>query len=138
MRTFEGFFDTFGELDWLAIIVATLVVLFVVAMIFYGPVFGKMWAASAGQPYTMKLDAKTVIWGAVLAFIFQIGVAFLGAADDIEHSLVTALVFGGLLIGPVLYGQTMWLKRNRTAVLIDIAYAFSAIAVGGYVQGLMA
>jgi hypothetical protein len=138
VRTFDGLFDALGELDWLAIIVATLVVGLVVSMIFYGPVFGKAWAAAAGQPYGFKFDPKTDVPELILGFIFQVGVALLGAYDDIEHSLVTALVFGLLIVGAVLFGQTLWLKRNRTAVFIDIAYVFFAIAVGGYVQGLMA
>lgn len=137
MRTFSDFFESLGDLDWLAILVATLVVLFVVGVIFYGPVFGKRWAAAAGQPYSFKFNPKTDIPGLILSFVFQIGVAYMGVADDIEHSLVTALL-GILLVGPVLYGQMIWLKRNKVAVFIDIAYAFFAIAVGGYVQGLMA
>jgi hypothetical protein len=65
-------------------------------------------------------------------------VAYLGAYDDIEHSLVTALVAGVLLIGPVLYAQTLWTKRSRTMFVYELIYAFLAIAVGWYVQGLMA
>ncbi|HEX5630767.1 MAG TPA: DUF1761 domain-containing protein [Acidimicrobiia bacterium] len=137
MRTFSDFFESLGDLDWLAILVATLVVMLVVVVIFYGPVFGKKWAAASGQEYSMKFNPKTDIPGIILAFVFQIGVAYMVVADDIEHSLVTALL-GTLLIGSVLYGQTLWLKRNKVAVFIDIAYFFFAIAVGGYVQGLMA
>jgi hypothetical protein len=139
MRTFEGFFDILGELDWVAIIVATLVVYVVIGAILYGPVFGKQYAAANGYPYEgMKFDAKRDIPAMILAFLFQIGVAYLGAYDDIEHSLVTALVVGLYLFLPILYSRVLWLKGSRTAFLIDLVYLFFAVAVGGYVQGLFA
>lgn len=138
MRTFDGFFETLGDMDWLGILVATLVVGVVLGTIFYGPVFGKQWAAASGMPYTMKPPMNQIVWGTIIGFIFQIGVAFLGATDDIEHSIVTALVFGVFILGPVLYARVIWAKGNRTAFFIDFAYLFLAIAVGGYVQGLMA
>lgn len=138
MRTFDGFFDILGELDWLAIIVATLVVYVVIGFLLYGPLFGKKFAAAAGTSTAMKFDAKRDTTAVVVGFIFQIGVAYLGAYDDIEHSLVTALVAGILLIGPVLYAQVIWLKKSMTVFLYELIYAFFAIAVGGYVQGLMA
>ena len=138
MRTFDGFFDILGELDWLAIVVATIVVYVVIGFLLYGPIFGKKYWAAAGTTMEMKFYPKTDIPAIILAFVFQIGVAYLGAYDDVEHSLVTALVVGVLLIGPVLYSQTLWTKRNRTMALYDLIYAFFAIAVGGYVQGLMA
>ena len=138
MRTFDGFFETLGDMDWLGIVVATLVVGLVLGTIFYGPVFGKKWAAASGMPYTMKAPANQIIWGLIVGFIFQIGVAFLGATDDIEHSIVTALVFGVFVVGAVLYSRVVWSKGSRTVFFIDFAYLFLAIAVGGYVQGLMA
>ena len=138
MRTFDGFFDTFGELDWVAILVATIVVYVVVGFLVYGPLFGKKYAAATGASTAFKFDAKRDITALVLGFIFQIGVAYLGATDDIEHSLVTALVFGVLLIGPTLYYQVVYQKKQKVVFLYELIFAFLAIAVGGYVQGLVA
>ena len=139
MRTFDGFFDTLGNLDWVAILVATLVTVFVVAMIFYGPTpIGKKWAAETGVPFSMKFNPKTDIPGLILIFLFQIGVAFLGAYDDIEHSLVTALVVTLFIVGPMRYGAVLWAKGKAVTAYIDIAFVFFAVAVGGYVQGLFA
>jgi hypothetical protein len=138
MRTFEGFFDILGELDWLGIIVATLVVYVVVGFLLYGPIFGKRFAAATGSNTELKWDTKRDVPALIIGLIFQIGVAYLGAYDDIEHSLVTALVVGILVIGPVLYSQVIWLKKTMTAFLYELIYAFLAIAVGGYVQGLFA
>jgi hypothetical protein len=138
MRTFDGFFDVLGELDWLAIIVATIVVFAVLGFLVYGPLFGKKFAAATGGSTALKFEAKRDITALVMSFIFQIGVAYLGAFDDIEHSLVTALVVGILLIGPVLYSQVVYLKKNKTVFLYELIFNFLAIAVGGYVQGLMA
>lgn len=138
MRTFDGFFDILGELDWLGIIVATLVVYVVIGFLVFGPVFGKKFAAATGTSSEMKFDAKRDIPALVIGFIFQIGVAYLGAYDDIEHSLVTALVVGILVIGPVLYSQVIWIKKSMTAFIYELCYAFLSIAVGGYIQGLFA
>lgn len=136
MRTFDGFFEILGELDWLAIIVAALVAYVVLGFLVFGPVFGKKFAAATGGSSEFKFDPKVDIPGLIMAFIFQIGVAYLGAYDDFEHALVTALVAGILLIGPVLYAPVLWMKGNRTAFLYQLTYAFLSIAVGTYVQGL--
>ena len=138
MRTFSGFFDTFGELEWLGIVVATLVVAIVLGWIFYGPLFGKQLAAATGNTYSMKFDPKRDVPGLIVAFVFQIGVGFLGVADDFEHSLVTALVAGVLLIAPVLYMRVVYGHGKRFEFLVDTAYWFFAIAIGGYIQGLFA
>ena len=139
MRTFDGFIDTFGSLDWIAIIVATLVVTVILATIFYGPTpIGKKWAAETGVPFSMKLEPKRDITGFILALILQIGVAFLGAFDDIEHSLVTALLITLLILLPLRYGMVLWAKGSKTTALIDTVYVFFAIGVGGYIQGLFA
>lgn len=138
MRTFSGFFETLGDLDWLAIVVATIVVLAVITMLFYGPGLGKKWAQANGTEYSMKMDLKQDIPGLVQAFLLQIGVAYMGAADDIEHSLVTALMVTLFLIGPALMARVIWLDASKTAYAIDLGYYFCAVAVGGYVQGLMA
>jgi hypothetical protein len=138
VRTFDGFFNILGDLDWLAIIVATLVVSIVLGFIFYGPLFGKKLAAATGTPYSMKFDPKRDIPGLIVSFIFQIGVAYLGVADDIEHALVTALVAGVLLVVPVLYTRVIYAKGSRLEFSIDAGYWFFAIAVGCYVQGLFA
>jgi len=124
VRTFDGFFDVLGNLDWLAVIVATLVVGFVVAMIFYGPTpIGKKWAAETGVPFSMKFNPKTDIPGVILMLLFQIGVAFLGAYDDIEHSLVTALVVTLFIVGPLRYGAVVWAKGKPVTAYIDIAFS---------------
>jgi hypothetical protein len=138
MRTFDGFFDILSNLDWLAIIVATLVVAVGLGFIFYGPVFGRRLAAATGEPFSMKVDLKRDITGLLMAFVFQIGVAYLGAYDDLEHALVTAVVVGILLIAPVLYGSVLYGGGTRIAFLIDAGYYFFGIAVGTFVQGLFA
>ncbi|MEX0826965.1 MAG: DUF1761 family protein [Acidimicrobiia bacterium] len=138
MGTFDGFFETFGNLDWLAIIVAVVVVGVTVGTIFYGPTpIGKKWATAAGVPFSMKVD-KRYLPGFLLALLIQIGVAYLGALDDIEHSLVTALVVTLFVVVPVRYGDVIWAKGSKTTALIDTTYIFGAFAVGGYVQGLFA
>lgn len=135
MRTFDGLFETLGNLDWLAIMVAVVVV-GTVGMIFYGltPI-GKKWAAAAGVPFSMKVD-KRALPGFLVALLIQIGVAYLGALNDIEHSLVTALVVTLFVVVPVRYGDVIWAKGSKTTALIDTIYVFGALAVGGYVQGL--
>lgn len=138
MRTFDGFFEILGDLDWLAIIVATLVVAIGLGFIFYGPVLGRRLAAATGETFSMKIDLARDMTGMLMAFIFQIGVAYLGVYDDLEHALVTAVVIGILLIAPVLYGSVLYGGGKRIAFLIDAGYYFFAIAVGTFVQGLFA
>lgn len=140
--TFSDFFSSFGDLDWVAILVGTLV-LMVLGYLWYGPLFGKKWAAARGLPYNSSGGmpagmGRPLALTAVYLFVFNIGVNYMAPFDDIEAALVMAVVAGLFLIGPALYSYVVWAKQSTTAFVIDAAHWFVAVALAFYVQGLMA
>ncbi|HSG01396.1 MAG TPA: DUF1761 domain-containing protein [Vicinamibacterales bacterium] len=56
--TFEQFFEYLGDIDWLAVIVATIAAT-VIGILWFGPIFGKVWAKGGGT----AVDFKNPDWG---------------------------------------------------------------------------
>lgn len=140
--TFSDFFSSFGDLDWVAILVGT-VALMVLGFLWYGPLFGKKWAAARGIPYNEGSGMPAGMGGplaltAVYLFVFNIGVAYMAPFDDIESALVMGVIAGLFLIGAALYSSVVWAKQSTTAFVIDATHWFVAVALAFYVQGLMA
>jgi hypothetical protein len=138
--TFSDFFSSFGDLDWVAILVGT-VALMVLGFLWYGPLFGKKWAAARGIPYNAGSAAGMggpVAMTAVYLLVFNIGVAYMAPFDDIEAALVMGVIAGVFLIGAALYSSVVWAKQSNTVFVIDLTHWFVAIAVAFYVQGLRA
>ena len=138
--TFSDFFDRVGNLDWVAVLVGTLVVM-VLGMIWYGPLFGKKWSAETGMPMmsmTKMPEPSKLLGGFISAFVLSAAVNYFGALDDIEHSMVLALLLGVFVGGSYMYSQVVWAGKKMSVFLIDIAFAFVAITIVSYVQGLLA
>ena len=136
--TFDSFFDRLGDLDWLAVVVGA-VVFMVVGWLWYGPLFGKQWSAGTGiamdssMPATDKLIAMFVY-----SFVLSGAVNYFGVLDDIEHSLVTGILLGILVIGSASYAAVVWEKQKQSVWMINTLFVFVAITIVTYVQGLMA
>ena len=138
--TFSDFFDRLGNLDWLAVVVGTLVIM-VLGMLWYGPLFGKKWSAETGMPMmsmTKMPPPNQLIGGVISAFVLSAAVNYFGAVDDIEKSMVLALLLGVFVGGSYMYAQVVWAGRKMSVFLIDVAYAFVTITIVCYVQGLVA
>lgn len=145
--TFSDFFDSLGDLDWLAILVGT-VAMFIVGWLWYGPLFGKKWTAAngvsgggSGMP-----GASVLIKGFVQTFAINVGIAYfiplLHAAFQndytIETVLVSSFVLSFFVIGAAFYASVVYLKRSVTAWGIDTGYYLVGLAVAAYVQDLVA
>lgn len=138
--TFSDFFDRLGNLDWLAVVVGA-VVFMVLGAIWYGPLFGKAWSKATGEPamsMTKMPPTPQFVGGLIVAFLAAAAVNYFGALDDVEHSLVLALLLGVWVIGSFAYSHVVWEKRKLNLFLIEVAFSFVAIAVVSYVEGLMA
>ena len=138
--TFSDFFDRLGNLDWLAVVVGAIVFI-VLGAVWYGPLFGKKWSAETGMPMMKMTEMPKpdkLIGAFIYSFVASAAINYFGALDDIEHSLVLALLLGVFVIGSYMYSQVVWAKMKMSVFIIDLAYTFVAIAVVSYVQGLMA
>ena len=56
---------------------------------------------------------------------------------DFEHALVAGIVLAVLAIGPALYSQVVWSKKNATVFWIDLGFWYVATVVAVLVQGLI-
>jgi hypothetical protein len=137
--TFDSFFERLGDLDWLAVVVGA-VVFMVVGWLWYGPLFGKQWSAGTGiamdssMPATDKLIAMFVY-----SFVLSGAVNYFDVLDgDVEHSLVTGILLGILVIGSASYAAVVWEKQKQSVWMINTLFLFVAITIVTYVQGLMA
>ena len=138
MWTFSAFFDGFGNLDWLAILLGTAAAMFV-GFLWYGPLFGKLWAAKSGMGEQTGAPAKMVLTLGYFA-VFNIGLQYLGLVlgdFDFEHALVAGVVLAVMAIGPALFSGTVWAGRHPTVFLIDLSHWFVAGAVAVMVQSLV-
>jgi hypothetical protein len=144
--TFSDFFDSLGDLEWLAILVGT-VAMFIVGWLWYGPLFGKKWTAAHGVSGGSGVPEPAVlIKGFVQTFAINIGIAYFIPALHVvfqneatfETLIVSSFVLAFFVIGAAAYATVVYLKKSMTVWSIDTGYYFVGIAVAAYVQDLVA
>ena len=90
-------FDVLGDLNWLAVIGAT-VAYFALGGIWYAPaVFGNLWMRSAGIEAPEGTQASFYVIPALTCLLASIGVGMLAAAtgtDTVSEGIVLGLVTG--------------------------------------------
>lgn len=132
------------ETHWLAILVAALVG-FVVGGLWYGPLFGKAWAAARGlSDEDLKAGANMpMIFG--LTFLLNLFSAFV-----LDHVLATfgmpdmgtaVMVAGGIALGfivPAMGVNYLFSRMSLRLFLIDGFYWLIAYALMGVVFALLA
>jgi len=113
--TFENFFsDYLGNVDWLDVIVGA-VVLFALAWVWFGPLFGDMWRGETGREMSQP-DPATLVRGFVEFFLYGLGIALVYPAlhvtfqnaSSFQTLLVTSLVVSFLFTGVPLAGRVTW------------------------------
>ena len=142
--TFSNFFDTLGDLDWLALIVAGVAV-FAVAYVWYGPLFGKQWRAATGREMSTP-DPMTLAKGYIGFFLFGIGVAYFVPAlhiafqnpSSFETFVVSSLVLAFFVVGTALFSRVVWEGSSPILWAINFGFWFVAALVSAEVQDLMA
>lgn len=103
------------EINYLAVLVAA-VAAFVIGWVWYGPLFGKMWAKEKG----MMPDASMGMWSMVGEFVAQLVTAYVLAhfvamlvVEDVSMALQLAFwtwlgFYATMLVGPVLWEKGSW------------------------------
>ena len=136
--TFSWFFEGFGDLEWVAVLVGTAATM-VLGYLWYGPFFGKAWSSKAGVKMQSGEPGKMVMT-AVYFLVFNIGLQYLGLVTngfEFEHAVVAGIVLGVLAIAPALYSAVVWAKKHTTVFLIDATFWIAATAVAIMVQSLV-
>jgi hypothetical protein len=143
--TFSNFFDSLGDLEWVAILVAA-VAMFVFAWIWYGPLFGKAWSKATGMPMNSKPDPMGMAKGFLEFFGLSIGVAYFIPAlhhmfqnpASFETLIVSSFVLTLFVLAPFALGRVVWEKGKWSLWAIDVGFLFVGIALAAYIQDLMA
>lgn len=139
--TFSDFFDYFGDLDWLALLVAGVAV-YVLAWLWYGPIAGRAWADSRGREYGSEMpDAPVLVQGYIQFFLYGIGLAYFmpavhvtfGNPSSFETLLVTSFALSFFVIGMVLAGRVIWEGLSWAGWLIDVVFWFLASALSSWI-----
>ena len=138
--TFSNFFsDYLGNLEWLDVIIGG-VLLFVLAWVWYGPLFGDMWRSATGREMSQP-DPMTMVKGFLKFFVFGLGINLVfpaihitfGNAATFETLIVTAFAVSFLIAGMVLFSRVVWEGGSTTLWLIDFGFWFVGSFAYGYV-----
>jgi hypothetical protein len=138
MSTFDGLVSL-GDLHWGSILLGTAAAM-VLGFLWYGPLFGKLWASKSGAGAQSGEPAKLALT-AVYFLVFNAALQYLGlvfdGADDLEHAVVTGIIVGILAIGPALLSAVVWAKRSPVVFLIDVGHWVAVTFACVMVQGLI-
>jgi hypothetical protein len=136
--TFSGFFEFLGNLEWLAVLLGSVGTM-LLGYLWYGPLFGRLWASKSGAGMQSGEPAK-MVQTAIYFVVFNIALQYLSLVIgkfDIEKALVAGIILGILAIGPALYSRSVWAKTHMTVFFIDVAFWFAATVVAIIVQGFV-
>ena len=128
------------EMNWIAIAVAA-VSAFMLGGIWYGPLFGKKWAAYVGLSEEQQKSASMgkIFGGAfILSFIAAaVFAAFLGPQPGVEFATAAGLAAGLGWVAATFGINYLFAQRPFGLWLIDGGYATLQFTLYGLVLGLM-
>jgi len=134
------------QVNFIAVLVAV-VANFFVGYLWYGPLFGKMWAKEIGFDMSVKPPASTMVRGMIfsllgsffLAYVFAHNIAawgFVPGAKDMSFgaSLMSAVGFTWLgFFLPVDLNTVAWEGKSWKLFFINTAYHFVTLLVAGLI-----
>ena len=143
--TFSNLFDSLGDLDWLAVIVAAIAV-FALAWVWYTPLFGKAWSAATGKEMSGNPDPETLAKAGAVFILFSVGVAYFVTSlhhmfqnpASFETLVVSSLVLALFIVGSTMLSRVVWEGSSTTLWAIDFGFWFLAAVIAAEVQDLMA
>jgi Protein of unknown function (DUF1761) len=130
-------FDTLGELNWLAVIVATVAYFILGALWYAPPVFGRAWQRAGGvEPQEGQQAGLAIYISPLIAnFLAVVATAMLvlatGTTETSDAIMLGLVVWGGYVIGLTLLGATfdtrpsagVWFTINAGYHLIGLVGA---------------
>jgi len=137
------------DYNFLAIAAAALVPM-ILGGLYYGPLFGKQWAASTGKTMEeLEPNNKAVTYGLALlvAFIlaFSIktnielthkdvnsaGELIFGSFHTFKHGALHGLMTGVLVVTPVIVSLSLFHKMSAKNILLNVVFWLLAMALMG-------
>ena len=134
------------QVNFLAVLVAV-VANFFVGFLWYGPLFGKIWAKEIGYDMSVKPPKSVMVRGMVfsligsffLAFVFAHNIAAWSFVPETKsmstaESLMSAVVFTWLgFFLPVDLNTVAWEGKSWKLFFINTAYHFTTLLVAGLI-----
>lgn len=123
----------FGQVDILAAVAAT-VVMMILGILWYGPLFGKPWMAMVGLSMEQAKAGmkKGMILGLLTSLLtaYMIGLLLaLFAASSIEQAMTVSLVAWATFILTTELNGVAWEQRPWPLFGINLGYSFVATAL---------
>ncbi len=133
-----------SDINWLAVFVASLA-FFGLGMIWYGPLFGKLWqraiATDGGVALRQTNSARLLLAGFVMSMIIAVGMAIFLHGPDGHHQFdgayggLIGLMVGVLFILPTTVMNYIFARRSLALILIDGFYHIAANTLTGIILG---
>jgi hypothetical protein len=125
-------------INWLAVVVAA-VVFFGLGALWYGPLFGKMWAAAMGyntEDGSLKMEPSQMAITALMCLIMVVGVAWVLRATStvsVESALWrTFLMWAGFTAAGAALSQ-VWSGRPWTVWMVNVGYQLVGLLIAAVI-----
>jgi hypothetical protein len=132
-------FDAFGDLNWLAVIVAT-IVWFILGSVWYtDALFGKQWREATGVEMDGPPGVNIIVGTLVLYFITAVTLGLIAVsigADDFADGLVLGLVANIGFIGVNRAVTGLYEGANTALMKINASLNILAFAIMGVILAL--
>lgn len=129
-------FDTLGELNWLAVIVATVAYFILGALWYAPPVFGRAWMRAGGieMQEGQRPGPAVYIIPLIANFLAVVATAMLvvatGTTETSDAIMLGLVVWGGYVVGLTLLGATFD-TRPSAGVWFTINVGYHLIGLVG-------
>ena len=125
--------EDFGAVNWLAVVAGS-VVAFLVGWLWYSKLFGKIWMEGSNLPANAADDVPVV--ALVTNFVALFLMALVVGITATSNALITAVL---AILAVAVYAASMggFVKKSRTAILIDFSYVVVAGVVMIVAQGVL-
>lgn len=127
--------ERLGELNYLAIVVASLAY-FAIGAVWYQPfAFGRVWAEKSGIDMNQSPNPMIYVATFLAYFVMVWALAYLGPGDALGGLALGLLVSIGF-VGPTLFVNTMYQKKAWAVYWIDKVFNMLGLVAAGIILGV--
>lgn len=132
---------SFGQINWLAVLLATFVGFFVLGGLWYGPLFGRAWMQEFGftEVSLAKRNMPKVFgFSFILAFVASFNLAlFIGPEADLLMGSMAGFFAGIGWVATLLGILYLFEQRSLKVYLINAGYCVFTMTTVGAILGVM-
>lgn len=129
--------DLFSHINWLGVVVLTIVSFMLGALWHSKILFGKTWKAENNYGENVKVNAPLVFGGtALMHFILLAGISAHVSGHGAVEGLMIALTMSIIFVLPVMAGTYLFANRSLKLLAIDAGMYIVLFALSGLVLGI--